>query len=70
GGTGSAVLEGVTGLRIDGESQIEVTAALAAILGDEDRREALGASGLARAQGSLSWDAVAARTLALGRNES
>ena len=70
GGTGSAVLEGVTGLRIDGESQIEVTAALAAILGDEDRREALGASGLARARESLNWDAVAARTLALGRNES
>ncbi|MCK0509215.1 glycosyltransferase family 4 protein [Aromatoleum anaerobium] len=70
GGTGSAVLEGITGLRIDGDSQLAVTAALAAILRDDGRREALGAAGLVRARESLSWDAVAARTLALGQNQS
>lgn len=70
GGTGSAVLEGITGLRIDGDSQLAVTAALAVMLRDEGRREALGAAGLVRARESLSWDAVAARTLALGQNES
>lgn len=70
GGTGSAVLEGVTGLRIDGESQAALTAALVDILRDDGRREALGAAGLARARELLSWDAVAARTLALGRDES
>lgn len=70
GGTGSAVLEGVTGLRIDGESQTALTAALADILRDEGRREGFGAAGLARAREFLSWDAVAARTLALGQDES
>ncbi|NMG75999.1 glycosyltransferase family 4 protein [Aromatoleum diolicum] len=70
GGTGSAVLEGITGLRIDGESQAALTAALSEILHDEGRREAFGTAGLARARDLLSWDAVAARTLALGQNES
>ncbi|BAL25891.1 glycosyltransferase family 4 protein [Azoarcus sp. KH32C] len=65
GGTGSAVLDGVTGLRVDGESQPALCAAILDILRDDVRRAALGAAGLARARETLSWDAVAARTLAL-----
>lgn len=34
GGTGSAVVEGVTGLRVDGENVNEIVAALARLLGD------------------------------------
>jgi phosphatidylinositol alpha-1,6-mannosyltransferase len=69
GGTGSAVLDGVTGVRVDGESHEAVTAALIEFLGDEVRCEAFGSAGLARARKELSWDAVAARTLTLGRDE-
>jgi phosphatidylinositol alpha-1,6-mannosyltransferase len=69
GGTGSAVLDGVTGVRVDGESHEAVTAALIEFLGDEVRCEAFGSAGLARARKELSWDAVASRTLTLGRDE-
>jgi phosphatidyl-myo-inositol dimannoside synthase len=69
GGTGSAVLDGVTGLRVDGESLPALVGAIADILVDVKRREALGAAGQARARELLSWDAVAARTVALGQNE-
>ena len=69
GGTGSAVIEGVTGLRIDGESPAALLAVIDAVLRDDVRRVALGASGLARARESLSWDAIAARTLALGDDD-
>lgn len=66
GGTGSAVVDGVTGLRVDGESLPALVGAIKAILRDEERRAALGAAGLVRARESLSWDAVAARTRTLG----
>jgi phosphatidyl-myo-inositol dimannoside synthase len=65
GGTGSAVIDGVTGLRVDGESQQELTGALLEILRDDERRQSLGAAGLLRAHDLLSWDAVAARTVEL-----
>lgn len=65
GGVGSAVLDGVTGLCVDGASPDAVTSALREVLRDEHKRRALGAAGLARARDSLSWDAVAAKTLAL-----
>lgn len=70
GGTGSAVVDGVTGLRIDGESPAAVVEAIAAILRDTEHRAALGAAGLERARQSLSWDVVAARTVALSQNQS
>lgn len=67
GGTGSAVLDGVTGLRVDGEQPAALAAALQDMLGDEGRRQALGRAGLSRTRASLSWSAVAARTAALMR---
>lgn len=70
GGTGSAVVEGVTGVRVDGESQQAVCATLAELLRDDERRRSFGAAGLARVRELLSWDAVAARTLALEQDES
>lgn len=65
GGTGSAVLDGVTGLRVDGDKPEELIAAIRELLGNEGRRTGLGDAGLARARMSLNWNAVASRTLAL-----
>jgi phosphatidylinositol alpha-1,6-mannosyltransferase len=65
GGTGSAVLDGVTGVRVDGDSLAAVAEALARMLRDERVRHQMGAAGLERTRNSLSWDAIAARTLAL-----
>lgn len=62
GGTGSAVLDGVTGLRVDAGSEAELAAALERLLGDPRRLEAMGQAGLARVRESLSWQAVAERT--------
>lgn len=62
GGTGSAVLDGFTGLRVDGESGPELFQALSALLGDPERSAEFGRAGLERVRTSLSWDAVAERT--------
>ena len=62
GGTGSAVLDGFTGLRVDGESGPELFQALSGLLGDPERSAELGRAGLERVRMSLSWDAVAERT--------
>ena len=62
GGTGAAVENGITGLRIDGESVIAVTAALKAILTDDNYATHLGRSGYARAISQFSWDATAAKS--------
>ena len=62
GGTGSAVLEGITGLRIDGDSAPDLHQALCALLSDPARSAELGRAGLERVRTSLSWNAVAERT--------
>ncbi|RMG30825.1 MAG: glycosyltransferase family 4 protein [Gammaproteobacteria bacterium] len=62
GGTGDAVLDGETGLRVDGEDPDAVARALAALLRDPARRAALAARALERARREFSWDSVAART--------
>jgi phosphatidylinositol alpha-1,6-mannosyltransferase len=65
GGTGSAVIDGETGLRVDGDSLAAVTAGLRRLLSDADYAAALGARGLARARASFDWSRVAALTGAL-----
>lgn len=65
GGTGSAVLDGVTGLRVNGEAPAGLLPSLNALLNDQDKRAALGAGGHARVSAMLSWSAVAERTGAL-----
>lgn len=64
GGTGSAVLDGLTGIRINGESVEALKAALFEILPDRERRTAMGQAGLVRVRESLCWHMVAARTRA------
>lgn len=62
GGTGSAVLEGVTGLRVDGDDLDSIVEALHRMLSDDDYSSLLGTAALERARNELSWEQVARRT--------
>ena len=66
GGTGSAVLDEVTGLRVAGEQVDELASALHRLLADATLRAGLGQAGLARVRGELAWERVAQKTAALG----
>lgn len=65
GGTGSAVLDGMTGLRVDGQSVEALDSALQALLVEPSRAEQLGRAAHLRVTQSLSWRAVAEKTDAL-----
>lgn len=65
GGTGAAVLDGVTGYRVDGTNLAALVDALASILRDGELAARLGQTGLARALDEFSWDSVAERTRTL-----
>ncbi|MFN3543474.1 MAG: glycosyltransferase family 4 protein [Thiobacillus sp.] len=62
GGTGAAVLDGRTGLRVDGQSLETILTALRALLTDENLRQALAASGRQRAEELFAWEQVAHAT--------
>jgi phosphatidylinositol alpha-1,6-mannosyltransferase len=65
GGTGSAVIEGVTGQRIDGNSIHEVVSRLSELLVHPGLAQALGAQGHERILREHSWQRVAEKTMAL-----
>ena len=65
GGTGSAVLDGETGIRVDATSIENIARALEMLLMDEDLRIAMGKASLARVEMCFSWEAVAERTKCL-----
>ena len=62
GGTGAAVIDGVTGLRVDGASAEAVADALVRLLGDAALAKELGEQGYARALRDFSWQRVAEKT--------
>ena len=62
GGTGAAVIDGLTGLRVDGTSTEAVADALARLLEDPVLAKKLGESGHARALREFSWQRVADKT--------
>lgn len=62
GGTGAAVIDGVTGLRIDGASTQAVAEALGRVLSDPLLAAELGRNGYRRAVGEFSWERVAEKT--------
>lgn len=66
GGTGSAVIEGETGLRVDGQKTKEVADALLKILGDSEYSGTLSKNGYERVQKEFAWDKVVEKTLQLG----
>lgn len=61
GGTGAAVVDGVTGLRIDGRDILAVASALYNVLGNSSFAESLGRSALQRSN-KFSWNEVASQT--------
>lgn len=65
GGTGSAVIDNVTGLRVDGTSVEAISSALERILKDKEFASQLGQNGRTRAVECFSWDEVARKTLLL-----
>jgi phosphatidylinositol alpha-1,6-mannosyltransferase len=67
GGTGSAVLDGETGLRVDGTSVEAVAKGLTRLLSENDDVRKVGLSGWSRVQAEFAWEKVAKKTLALSR---
>lgn len=67
GGTGSAVIDGETGLRVDGAAVDAVARALGKLLSDAEAAMAMGQRGWARTQRDFAWERVAEKTRALIR---
>lgn len=63
GGTGAAIQEGITGLRVDADSSEKVRIALAQILGDTNLALTLGRDGRVRTESQFSWESVAEKTI-------
>ena len=62
GGTGAAVVDGDTGLRVNGDMVEDVTCGLQRILNDHGFAARLGHAGLARVTREFSWEQVAQKT--------
>ena len=67
GGTGAAVIDGETGLRVDGTSVETVAIGLIRLLSGKDDAMKIGQSGWKRVQMEFAWERVAKKTLALSR---
>jgi phosphatidylinositol alpha-1,6-mannosyltransferase len=65
GGTGSAVEDNVTGLRVDGTSIPDITSALSRLLSDPEIARAMGDAAHERARQRHSWQSVAEQTRAM-----
>ena len=62
GGTGDAVLDGVTGLRVNGADPAAVADALSSLLLDGEILASMGQRGFRRAMQEFAWDKVADKT--------
>ena len=67
GGTGAAVLHGITGLRVDGNRHEVIAAALNGLLGDKIKTDRMSVAALARVRAEFAWDQVVEKTRALKR---
>ncbi|MHB1247240.1 MAG: glycosyltransferase [Sulfuriferula sp.] len=65
GGTGAAVLDGVTGLRVDGTQVGAVENALSRLVLENDWSIDMGHQGLARVAAEFSWEVVVQKTVAI-----
>lgn len=65
GGTGAAVLDGVTGVRVDGTSTEAVATGMISLLGSPEFARQLGAQGCNRAFAEFAWEKVAEKTLSI-----
>lgn len=64
GGTGAAVLDGITGLRVDGANVGEIANGLSSLILNQGRAKEMGAAGFRRATQLFGWESVAARLIA------
>jgi phosphatidylinositol alpha-1,6-mannosyltransferase len=62
GGTDDAIVDGVTGIRVDGNSSVEIADAVVDLLAVPDRAKAMGLRGRQRVESEFAWDTVVART--------
>lgn len=62
GGTGAAVVDGETGVRIDGGNLEDLSRSIVALLKDVRLPQAMGASALRRAANHFGWERIAERT--------
>ena len=62
GGTGAAVVDGVTGFRVDGTDTVAVTSALQRILENTKSAQQIGSHALARVIEQFNWSIVAEKT--------
>ena len=69
GGTASSVKEGVSGLRVDGNSMNDICACVTRMLRDRAMLARMGVEGRAWVAGSFSWESVATRTARVGEGE-
>lgn len=67
GGTGSAVVDGVTGMRVNGNEVAAVTLALRRLLDDPLLARRMGEAGLARVHAEFAWERVVEKTLTLSK---
>jgi phosphatidylinositol alpha-1,6-mannosyltransferase len=67
GGTGASVLDGVTGLRVDGSVEMAVVDGLKRILSGKVDAKKMGPSGLSRVRTEFTWERVNEKTLSLSR---
>jgi phosphatidylinositol alpha-1,6-mannosyltransferase len=65
GGTDDAILEGVTGRRVDGNNCAEIANAVIDLLSRPDKAKAMGARGRQRVEDEFTWDTVVQRTRVL-----
>jgi phosphatidylinositol alpha-1,6-mannosyltransferase len=62
GGTDDAILDDVTGIRVDGNSSVEIANAVIDLISTPDKAKAMGAHGRQRVESEFAWDTVVQRT--------
>jgi phosphatidylinositol alpha-1,6-mannosyltransferase len=62
GGTAEAVIEGITGLRIDGNNPWEIAQAVISLLSDPVKMQTMGMNGRLRVETEFTWESVVRRT--------
>ena len=65
GGTSDAILDGITGLRVDGTSVAEIAEAVISLLNDPNTSQTLGQNGRAWVEREFTWESVVDRTQSL-----
>ena len=62
GGTGEAIQDGVTGIRVDGENVEEIAAVVIDLLTDPTKARAMGERGRQRVETEFTWESIFERT--------